>query len=122
MYEGGTEEELTRLYKGLGRVTRNRVSQTGGKVKVGKAPLRFKHSDQFAKSLLMSAENVDVFGHTFLLFCWKLICRSANGVGICLAHLEWRQDALCVWFSHTKCDQVGSKEKDPMHIYANVVK
>jgi hypothetical protein len=28
--------------------------------------------------------------------------RAANTVSICYGHLEWRDDALCVYFAHMK--------------------
>ncbi|KAJ8578939.1 hypothetical protein ON010_g261 [Phytophthora cinnamomi] len=50
---------------------------------------------------------------------WNLISRAANTASICYGHLEWREDALCVYFAHMKNDQRGSGPRDPRHVYAN---
>jgi hypothetical protein len=35
------------------------------------------------------------------------------------SHMEWKEDALCVYFAHQKNDQMGERPRDPRHIYAN---
>jgi len=45
--------------------------------------------------------------------------RVGNAVQICKNHLEWRDDALLIYFAHEKTDQTQSKPGDPRHIYAN---
>lgn len=115
------EDRLTYLYRGVGRVTRKRISDNGGKVKVGKDPLQFSDLKNLAESFQTSPKKTDIFGHAFLLLCWNLMCRSVNCVNICVQHLDWKMDALSIWFSHSKCDQMGTKEKDPRHIYANPI-
>ena len=47
------------------------------------------------------------------------MCRAGNAVGICFSHVEWREDALAIYFAHMKNDQRGQKAKHPRHIYAN---
>eukprot|EP00644_Phytophthora_capsici_P019701 jgi/Phyca11/133749/e_gw1.705.6.1 len=45
--------------------------------------------------------------------------RADNTASICYNHLEWCDDALCVYFAHMKNDQRGTRPRDPRHIYAN---
>ncbi|OWY98832.1 hypothetical protein PHMEG_00030295, partial [Phytophthora megakarya] len=47
--------------------------------------------------------------------------RAANTVSSCYQHLEWREDALCVYFAHMKNDQRGVRPRDPRHVYANPI-
>ena len=47
------------------------------------------------------------------------MCRVGNSIGVCVSHLEWRGDALGVFFAHMKNDQTGERPRDPRHIYAN---
>ena len=43
----------------------------------------------------------------------------SNAAGISISHLEWREDALGVFFAHMKNDQTGERPRDPRHVYAN---
>eukprot|EP00835_Amoeboradix_gromovi_P006246 NODE_701_length_5037_cov_0.452318.p2 type:complete len:279 gc:universal NODE_701_length_5037_cov_0.452318:418-1254(+) len=49
------------------------------------------------------------------------MCRAKNAVGICFCHIEWKSDALGIYFSHMKNDQMGERPRDARHIYANPV-
>jgi len=49
-----------------------------------------------------------VFGHPFFVVMWNLVCRSNNVTAIQLEHLEMHGDAIGVFFSQTKTDQVAS--------------
>ena len=44
-----------------------------------------------------------------------------NGLGVCYEHMEWRGDAMCIYFAHMKNDQLGDRPRDPRHIYANPI-
>ena len=50
-----------------------------------------------------------------------MMCRAGNGVNICFNHMEWRNDALCIYFAHMKNDQSGDRPRDPRHVYANPI-
>ncbi len=60
-----------------------------------------------------------LFGFCMLTMSWNLLCRVSNAAGICISHLEWREDALGVFFAHMKNDQTGERPRDPRHVYAN---
>jgi hypothetical protein len=90
-------------------------------VKKGVDPLQFCDFKRLAASFLKSSKTEDVFSHAFLLLSWNLMCRASNCVGVCLEHIEWQNDALSIWFSHSKCDQSGKRERDPRHVYANPI-
>ena len=45
--------------------------------------------------------------------------RVSDTVTICKNHMEWKDDALLIYFAHEKTDQTQSKPGDPRHIYAN---
>ena len=40
-------------------------------------------------------------------------------VSICFNHIEWQNDALCIYFAQSKTNQLGAQKKDPRHLYAN---
>ena len=42
-------------------------------------------------------------------------------MSICFTHIEWREDALLIFFSKLKNDQTGQRLRDPRHLYANPV-
>jgi hypothetical protein len=47
------------------------------------------------------------------------MCRSNNVFGIDYSHMNWGEDSLCIYFSHSKADQLGERPKDPRHVYPN---
>ena len=113
--------ELTRDYQGLGRLTALRVTNGEGNITSGKDPMDFSLYKFIAHAQLKSDQNQQIFGHCFLSLTWNLMCRAGSCSTICFKHLEWREDALCVYFAHMKNDQTGSKKRDPRHVYANPV-
>lgn len=62
-----------------------------------------------------------IFGRAFLCLTWNLMCRSANTISIHMHHMEWHNDSLAIFFAHMKNDQIGERERDPRHIYANPI-
>ena len=62
-----------------------------------------------------------VFTHCIFTVSWNLICRVGNSSTICLPHMSWVDDALCIIFAHMKNDQMGDRPRDPRHIYANPI-
>jgi hypothetical protein len=59
------------------------------------------------------------FAHLFFLLMWNLMCRASNCDDVLWQHVEWRGDALVIYFARSKTDQGGDKAKYPRHIYAN---
>ena len=47
------------------------------------------------------------------------MARSSNTFRIHYNHMDWREDALCIFFSQMKNDQFGERPRDPRHVYAN---
>jgi hypothetical protein len=115
------EVELKNHFKGLKRKAVIEISNGNGKIKVGKDAMQFSLYQVLGKELLKHHTNDFVFGHTFMVLCWNLMCRAGNVVSVCYSHLEWREDALCIYFAHMKNDQLGDRPRDPRHIYANPV-
>ncbi|KAK1935028.1 hypothetical protein P3T76_010794 [Phytophthora citrophthora] len=71
------------------------------------------------KAKMKSTRKQDVFGHSFLLTCWNLMCRAKSTESIRYGHLSWREDSMTMSFAHMKNDQDGSRPRDPRHVYAN---
>jgi hypothetical protein len=114
-------DELAIHFKGLKRQLAKQLGSGEGKVQTGKTPLSFGLYKRLAMSYIRSERSKHIFNHTFMLFCWNLMCRSANAVSICYYHLEWKDDALGVYFCHMKNDQAGERPRDARHVYANPI-
>lgn len=89
-------------------------------IKVGKDPLSFQSFTYLSEQFLRHSDQKEcIFGHLFFVLCWNLMCRASNTESICLSHIGWDEDSLCIYFAHQKNDQLGEKPRDPRHIYAN---
>jgi hypothetical protein len=115
------ERELTTLFKGLKRKIARDTTAGTEKIKVGKDPLSFSLYQFLCTSLLKEKCKDAIFTRTFLIISWNLMCRASNGFQIQFAHMEWKEDALRIYFAHMKNDQCGERPRDPRHIYANPV-
>ena len=113
------ETELSNHFKGLKRRNVQQMNIGETPIKTGKEPLSFGLYRYLAMSLLKQESNDFVFGHLFIVLCWNLMCRSTNVLSIDFSHIQWVEDALCIYFTHTKTDQFGDRPKDPRHIYPN---
>lgn len=120
-YSVGDEfkEEMTNHFKGLKRQAAHTVAVGDAPIKVGKDPLDFPLYRFLARQFMKNSNREYTFGHAFLTCCWNLMCRSNNVVSICFSHMEWKNDALRIYFSQMKNDQFGERPRDPRHIYAN---
>ena len=113
------EKEVSNHFKGLKRKVASVIAAGGGKIKVGKDPLAFSLY-RFLGLILLQLDTCDsIFARTFMIIAWNLMARSANTFDICISHMEWQGDALCIYFSQMKNDQMGERPRDPRHIYAN---
>ena len=57
-----------------------------------------------------------------MTLCWNLCCRSRNCQTVQLNHMEYREDAMCIYFAHSKNDQHGERHRVARHIYPNSVR
>lgn len=116
--------DLSDLSKGLRRkITENRTF-SGGEVREGKLPLSFNSYRSIGKALQLEAVASNAhcdgpFNHLYFVLMWNLMCRASNCSMVKLEHLEWRNDALVIFFSRQKTDQTGDRSKYPRHVYAN---
>ena len=115
------EKQLNQSFRGLNRTSAQQITNGNAPIKIGKDPLDFSLLRVIGTSHLKSSKKEHVFSHCFLLLCWNLMCRAGNCVSICYEHIEWKEDALCIYFAHMKNDQTGQRPRDPRHIYANPV-
>lgn len=106
-------------FRALKREKAQTAQQEGGNAKSGKDPLDFGLYKTFAKEFLKLSGKEHTFAHCLFILCWNLMCRVTNGCTVCFNHMEWRNDALGIYFCHMKNDQLGERPKDPRHIYAN---
>ncbi|KAF1791130.1 hypothetical protein GQ600_4359 [Phytophthora cactorum] len=111
--------ELSSHFKGFQRKVAAAVSQGRGQIKVGKDPMPLGLYKRIATAMLTSPLRDMIFARTFMILSWNLMSRAANTASVCYGHLEWLEDALCVYFAHMKNDQRGSRPRDPRHVYSN---
>ena len=113
------QDELKNHYKGLKRNIASNIAAGGMKIKVGKDPLSMSLFRFLGLELLQDDSRDSVFARTFMILTWNLVCRASNTFHVCLDHMEWSEDALCIFFSQMKNDQCAERPRDPRHIYAN---
>ena len=113
------KDRLKGMFKGLKKTVTDDVACGDGEVRVGKLPLPFGTYTWFARKMLSMEQPVYTYGHLCMLLSWNLMCRFSNTKSICWTHMEWRQDALGIYFAQMKNDQGGDRPRDPRHIYAN---
>jgi hypothetical protein len=111
-------DKLKNYFSGISRAHASRIRNGQGEIKKGKEPLPFDLYRILAKNFLQKGKK-EIFAHTFMVMCWNLMCRASNAYNIKFNHMEWRSDALCIYFAQMKNDQTGSRPRDPRHIYAN---
>lgn len=113
------QSELKNHFRGLKRTTTKTVAEGGARIKTGKDALDFGLYKFLCLEFLKSPRPDFIFAHCFMIFCWNLMCRAGNMTSVCWSHLEWRNDALGIYFAHMKNDQFGERPRDPRHVYAN---
>jgi len=113
------QSELKNHYKGLKRTIASNIAAGGTKIKSGKDPLSISLYRFLGLEVLRMDNRDSVFARTFMILTWNLICRASNTFQVCLDHMEWSEDSLCVFFSQMKNDQCAERPRDPRHIYAN---
>ena len=107
---------------GLKRQKAREDQATGQRIQVGKDSLKKDVYEYICELLLGSTDKAAIFAHCFLTLQWNLIGRSESVTNSHVAHLEWEDDCLIIYFAHTKCDQTGLKRDEPWHLYANPLK
>lgn len=89
---------------------------------IGKEALPFELLCKLSKRMLKDKQREYVFTRTFMLLQWNLMCRSNNMETMMVAHLQWADDHMLVYFRKQKNDQDGSRSQEPRSVYANPVK
>ncbi len=110
---------LTVWFKGLKRELADRAARGEGKVTEGKLPLEHSLMIFLMETSLASPKKGATFARVYLLLTWNLMCRAGNTGSIHHNHLEWKDDALGVYFAHQKNDQEGDRPRDARHVFAN---
>ena len=113
--------ELSIMMRGLKRKLAIEKQNGRGRIQTGKSPITYSMYKRINNLLLKDGSLDSIFIRAFLCITWNLMCRSQNTVSVHLHHLEWRDDALAIYFAHMKNDQTGSRKRDPRHIYANPI-
>lgn len=113
--------KLDSLFKGLKNFLNKEMVDSGKSLKKGKEDLKFSLFQSISRACLQVGDTVSLFCHLFGIMCWNLTAHASNVAAIRFGHMEWREDALGVYFAHMKTDQGGDKPRDARHIYANPV-
>lgn len=94
------------------------AADRGGKAYSGKAPFSHELYVSLCDAFLKGPAEFQMAGLFFRL-TWNLMCRANNASNIAYQHIEWHNDALRIFFIHSKTDQDGTKVRHPRHCYAN---
>lgn len=113
--------ELRNHFRGLKRSTALSVAEGVGSVSVGKTPLEFDLYKLISLEILRQEEKEFIFVHGFLLLCWNLMCRAHNAIKVCYTHMEWRNNALGIYFAHQKSDQFGERPIDARRHQSSII-
>ena len=69
---------------------------------------------------LFSSVGEKAFGFcpSFSCFILEFYVRvwERRAVSICFSHMEWKNDALGIYFAHMKNDQLGERPRDPRNV------
>ena len=103
------EGELTNHFSGLKRKIAANIQAGEGEIKVGKDPLCLQLFRFLGFELLVDVSRESIFARTFMIICWNLMARASNAFEVCINHMEWREDALCIYFCQMKNDQLGER-------------
>ena len=118
-YPPEVRQLLGQSVAGLKRQKARADQNEGNRIQVGKDSLKQEVYQLVCELLMESEDPTSIFAHFFLTLQWNLIGRSESVTMSHLSHIEIEDDALVLYFAHTKCDQTGLKKDEPWHIYAN---
>jgi hypothetical protein len=66
------------------------------------------YTRRYAIFAMLSVTSRDViFARAFLILTWNLMSRASNTPTVCLSHMEFFEDALCIFLPKMKNDQLG---------------
>jgi hypothetical protein len=54
--------------------------------------------------LLVDVCRESLFARTFMIICWNLMAQASNTFALWINHMEWQEDALCIYFCQMKND------------------
>lgn len=115
--------EMKKFFGGLKRIDakRRKNGETRAPIKEGKEALPFDTYREICTGLLRSEKDWHLWAHCYMILSWNLMCRCNNTAFIRFDQIEWKGDALLIYFATTKADQTGERCKHPIHVYANPV-
>jgi hypothetical protein len=70
------DSQMKRIFKALHHTVTKSAQDSNERLREGKEPFSFSMYRALAKAMLGSTKTQDLFGHSFLLVCWNLICRA----------------------------------------------
>ena len=93
--------------------------EKGLKLDEGKEPMSLSVYTKICEILFSSDTAKCNFVHFCLTLEWNLMARSCSCVISHVNHIQWRDDSLIMYFSHTKTDKGGVNMAQPWNIYSN---
>ncbi|KAG7380288.1 hypothetical protein PHYPSEUDO_007564 [Phytophthora pseudosyringae] len=99
------ESELTNYFKGIKHKLAKDAANGESAIKTGKDPLMFDLYSFLCGKMLAHESKEMVFAHAYMVIACNLMCRSSNAFGIRHSHMEWRGDALRIYFARMKNDE-----------------
>lgn len=111
-------QQLDQTYTGKRKIMAREVAEVGGKPFSGKAAFSHEIYVKLCEGFLQGPAEYQ-FAGLFFRLTWNLMCRANNASSVAYKHMAWHNDALLIYFVHSKTDQEGKKPRHPRHCYAN---
>src|SRR6056300_1469521 len=113
------EQDMAQFSRGIKRQVAEERAKNGKSLDEGKRPMTFECYKLMCNLLIKSDSHDSCFAHLFLILDWNLMARADSCRNILIAHIEWRQDSLLIFFAKSKGNQTGETSDTPWHIYSN---
>ena len=107
---------LSLMMSGVKGTVVKEKQEKGLKLDEGKEPMSLSVYTKICEILYSSDRPESNFVHFFLTLEWNLMTSSDSCVISHVNHIQWRDDSLIMYFSHTKTDQGGVNMRSNLKI------
>ena len=90
------------FYKGAKRIFTSSVAQGESDLSNAKDAVEFANYGWLSLKFLKSSVKEMIFARVLFVLSWNLMCRISIVIDLCWSHIQWRDDALCVFFQSKK--------------------
>jgi hypothetical protein len=117
--DSSTYSKIAVLLAGFKRTIARTDQMHGNRAKCGKDAMSLWVYKMLCEIYLQGGSPENAFAHCFLTMSWSLMARADSASKAHVRHIEWVDDCLIIYFTHSKADQDGINRDEPWHVYAN---